>query len=145
MNRPCHRLLPVIPPVLLPAAAWGAEADTAPKVDFGSQLVQVMGGLALVLALVVLLAWLARRLNASRIAGARNLRLVGGISLGARERIVVVEVGGCQLVVGVAPGRVQTLHVLERPLEEQAPMEEGTRGGGFSDRLARALGGEGEQ
>jgi flagellar protein FliO/FliZ len=89
------------------------------------------------------LAWLARRLNAARFAGARNLRLVAGLSLGSRERILVVEVGDTQLVVGVAPGRVQTLHVLERPLPgttADAP----PAGEPFAARLARLMGGGGE-
>lgn len=126
-------LLPAVPG--LPGAA-----ETAPAVPaFGEQLVQVLGGLAVVLAMVVVLAWLARRLNASRFAGARNLRLVAGISLGSRERILVVEVGDTQLVVGVAPGRVQTLHVLDRPLQNPAP-EQAASGEPFAARLSRLMG-----
>jgi len=141
MRRP-PRQLPLLL-LFLPLAAAAAEEGSAPKVKFGEQLVQVMGGLALVLVLVVVLAWLARRLNQSRFTGADRLRLVGGISLGARERIVVVEVDDVQLVVGVAPGRVQTLHVLERPLQEQVPDE--AKGEGFSGRLARIMGKEEKQ
>jgi len=69
---------------LVPAVLAGTSvsaAEQAPAVPaFGEQLVQVLGGLALVLLLVVVLAWLARRLDGARFAaGARNLRLVGGI------------------------------------------------------------------
>ncbi len=128
------RLQPVVLSALA-GAATAATAEQAPAVPaFGAQLVQVLGGLAVVLVLVVVLAWLARRLNSARFAGARNLRLVGGLSLGARERILVVEVGDTQLVVGVAPGRVQTLHVLEQPLQGTAPGE-AEAGESFSSRL----------
>jgi len=114
---------------LSPAAALAQEA--APALD--GRLGQLLGSLLLVLALVVGLAWLARRLNGGRLAAGRNLRLVGGLSLGSRERIMVVEVGEVQLVLGVAPGRVQTLHVLDKPLSE-APAPEG-----FAARLAQQM------
>lgn len=62
------------------------------------------------------------------------MRLMGGLSLGGREKLLVVEVGEIQLVLGVAPGRVQTLHVLEgqqrlRPREKEA----------FANHLQQAL------
>jgi flagellar protein FliO/FliZ len=43
------------------------------------------------------------------------VRIVGGVSLGARERVVVVDVDDARLVLGVSPGRVQTLHVMSAP------------------------------
>lgn len=137
-GRVLFRLTPVL--ALLAGSATPAAGEKAPGVPaFGEQLVQVLGGLAMVLALVVILAWLVRRLNGARFAGARNLRLVAGISLGSRERILVVEVGETQLVVGVAPGRVQTLHVLDQPLAGTAP-EQPVEGGSFSGRLAQLMG-----
>ena len=42
------------------------------------------------------------------------MRVVGGVSVGTRERVVVLEVADTWLVVGVAPGQVQTLHTLPR-------------------------------
>ncbi len=112
-------------------------AGEGPKVEFGAQLVQVLGGLALVLALVGGLAWLARRLGAARFAGGGRLRLVAGLSLGARERLVVVQVGETQLVLGVAPGRVQTLHVLEKPLPEPEPAAPHPFAAGLAQVLGR--------
>ncbi len=127
---------------LLPASAVAADKATAPRVDFGAELAQVMGGLALVLALVLLLAWLVRRVQHNPLGGARNMRLVGGIALGSRERIVVVQVGETQLVVGVAPGVVRTLHVLEKPL--QGVMDDEKDESGFGARLARLMNGGGQ-
>jgi flagellar protein FliO/FliZ len=126
----------------LPVAAV-ASVPGAPRVALGDQLVQVLGGLALVLALLGVLAWALKRVNQNRVLGGRNLRLVGGIALGARERIVVVEVGETQLVVGVAPGRVQTLHVLDQPL--QAPAAEGAEAPSFGARLAQLMNREKEK
>jgi len=127
--------------MLFPAGerALAATGPVSPPA-FGEQLMQVLGGLVMVLLLVGVLAWMAKRLNGSRFSGGRNLRLVAGLSLGARERILVVEVGDTQLVVGVAPGRVQTLHVLDRPLAEADGNPGTVDGGSFAARLSRLMG-----
>jgi flagellar protein FliO/FliZ len=66
-----------------------------------------------VLGLLVLSLWLLKRLSRLQASAGCQIRVVGGLSLGGRERLLVVEIGQTQLVLGVAPGRVQTLHVLE--------------------------------
>ena len=75
-------------------------------------------GLALVVVLVVFwaCAHAMRRLQRVGEAGGGGLRVVGGLSLGQRERLVVVEAGGEQLLLGVSPGRIERLHVLDSPL-----------------------------
>jgi flagellar protein FliO/FliZ len=42
-----------------------------------------------------------------------EIAILSGVSLGPRERAVLLRVGNTRLLVGVAPGRVQTLHVLD--------------------------------
>jgi flagellar protein FliO/FliZ len=72
--------------------------------------------LLFVLGLVLALAWLAKRMPG--IAGNSNpaLRVVASLPLGPRERVVVVEVGGQQLLLGVGAGGTRALHTLETPL-----------------------------
>jgi len=88
------------------SSSVSALGETPVRTDLGAQLVQVMGGLGVVLAMVLLLAWLTKRFNHSRLSGTHGLRLLGGISLGGKERIVLVQAGDVQLLVGVAPGRL---------------------------------------
>lgn len=72
--------------------------------------------LVLVLGLILALAWLAKRLPG--VAGSSNpaLRVVGSLSLGPRERVVVVAIGDTQLLLGVGAGGTRTLHTLTEPL-----------------------------
>lgn len=78
----------------------------------GSALRMVFG-LALVLAVMALVAWLIKRMLP--VAGGQNssIRIVGGVSVGSRERVVVLEVAGRWLVVGVAPGQVSAIANIE--------------------------------
>lgn len=73
--------------------------------------------LVLVLLAILLMAWLLKRFGGYSAASSGAVKVLTGISLGGREKAVLVEVGGQQILLGVAPGRVQTLHVLETPVE----------------------------
>lgn len=66
-------------------------------------------GLLLVLGLLLGSLWLLKRISQPRGAAAGLLRVVAGISVGPRERVVILELGNSWLVLGVAPGRVSTL------------------------------------
>lgn len=118
----------------LPAAAQATPAGLDP-----SLVGQWLGGLALVLVLIVVSLWLLQRLGRWHAPTGGQVRVLGGLSLGGRERLLVVEVGRTQLVLGVAPGRVQTLHVLEG----EARLERAA--GGFGQQLKQILAQRGEE
>ncbi len=96
----------------LEAAALSPDSGTAPILS-QSDLVQWTMGLALVIVLILVSAWTLRRLNQFSAAHGNRLRILGGLSVGTRERVVLLQVGERQLLLGVAPGRVETLHVLQ--------------------------------
>ena len=111
----------------LPGLAFGqkAESTAAPVAPLAGlpgtgQLVELTLALLAVVAVIVVSAMLMRRLGRFTGAGTGVLRVVGGVSLGARERAVLIEVGGQQLLVGVSPGSVRTLHVLDGTLTPPA-------------------------
>lgn len=90
-----------------------AMAETAPP-ELGSSLVQLVGGLAVVVALLLGTLWLIKRLSSPRGAAA-GLKVLGAAPVGPRERVVLVELADQVLVLGVTPASVNTLHTL--PLE----------------------------
>jgi flagellar protein FliO/FliZ len=100
-------------------------------------LLQVVLGLALVLAMIFAAAWTMRRFNPRAVQNG-TLRIVGGTSLGGRERILLLEVGETWLVVGVAPGRVNSLCTLPKP-EHAAPPPALEPSSGFHVWLKQSL------
>ncbi len=101
-----------------------------------SNLWQLTLGMIVVLGVMLGLAWILKRSGKFQMAAGGSLKILGGLSMGTRERVVLLQVGETQLLVGVAPGRVQTLHVLEQPLEAH----DQPAGGGFADQLGRMMG-----
>jgi len=72
--------------------------------------------LLFVLALILALAWLAKRMPGIAGKGNPAWRVVASLPLGPRERVVVVDVGGQQLLLGVGAGGTRALHMLATPL-----------------------------
>jgi flagellar protein FliO/FliZ len=75
---------------------------------------QTLFALIVVLAVLGALAWFLKRYGPKVAGGNANLRVVGSLSLGGRERIVVVEVGNEWIVVGASPGRINALATMPR-------------------------------
>lgn len=86
--------------------------QTVRTVSSGDML-QWSVGLLIVLAIFFLCVWGMRKLSGMTVGGTEKMRVVGGLSLGMREKIVLLQVGKKQLILGVTPGRIDTLHVLE--------------------------------
>ncbi len=110
-------------------------AATAPVVAATSPWNLVLGLLFLLL-IVIGGWWLTRRLGGLPLTGSnRSLRVVASTMVGARERVVLLEVGnGEQLLLGVAPGQVRLLKAFDQPL----PVEP-RAGDEFAARLRQLL------
>jgi flagellar protein FliO/FliZ len=77
-------------------------------------LFQTILALLFVLAILAGLAWFVKRYGPRAAGGSANLRVVGAISLGGRERVMVIEVGDQWIVVGASPGRINALATMPR-------------------------------
>lgn len=124
--------LPLLATAGKPLASEPMNTTQSPTADY---LVQFGLGLAVVLITVVVLVWVLRRVGQLQSSIGGSLKTVGGLSLGARERIVLVQVGNTQLLLGVAPGRIQTLLVLDTPLEKTSNPQDGELRSKFARHL----------
>ena len=107
--------LAIAVPAARQAGQVGSQAPASPGL-FGAVF-----ALLLVLGLIVGLGWLLKRMPGSGFRPAAGLKLVASLALGAKERVVVVEVNGQQLLLGVTAGGIATLHTLPEPLPTPPP------------------------
>lgn len=103
---------------ILLASVAVATASATPQVSAGAALARTAGSLLVILLLIIGLAWLARRLPLARGNSAASVRAESGLRLGARERLVIVNVEGRRLLLGVASGRIELLTELAAETEE---------------------------
>lgn len=118
------------------APSVGVKAVPAPvnidPVNSGS-IMQVLLGLSLVVGLILLLAWLLRRFAGMQ-GQHRGMQVVASLPLSAREKLVLVQVGDQQLLLGVAPGRVSRIERFDEPV-----IQPGNPAGEFALRLQQVM------
>ncbi|MDP2111094.1 MAG: flagellar biosynthetic protein FliO [Thiobacillus sp.] len=103
---------------LLLIPSWALAAP-----DTAGSMLTVLLSLGLILGGFVAVAWLARRyLPGMGAQGA--VKVVGTTAVGARERVVVVEVDNTWLLLGVGGGNVRLLHTLPRPADSNKSLAE---------------------
>ena len=101
-------------PELLFAVELQGGSATIDKSPVGLvNILQIMTYLILVIVIIIGSAWLFRRYGRVNSAANGDLKVIAGLSVGQRERIVLVAAGNVHLLLGVAPGQVQTLHVMD--------------------------------
>lgn len=136
-----HSKLIFAPALLVTSAVQAAEpASVAPASDLAGSLGQMVFGLTVVIAVLVACLWVIKRLSSPR-GAAGMLKVLGATAVGPRERVVLVEAGAKVLVLGVAPGSVRTLHVMDRselPTVRDEAMT-GAPAGDFSAWLRKSL------
>ncbi|WP_025132291.1 flagellar biosynthetic protein FliO [Pseudomonas sp. PH1b] len=121
-----------------PVATTTVAAAVPAAGSVSGQLTQLVLGLLLVIGLIFFLAWLLRRVQQAGPSGkGQVIELIGSRALGPRDRLVLVQVGNEQILLGLTPGTITPLHVLKEPVQvpssEQATPE-------FAQRLMELLG-----
>ena len=102
-------------PALLMVPSWAIAAP-----DTATSMFTVLLSLVLILGGFIAVAWFVRRYLPSM--GTQGVvKVVGTTAVGTRERVVVVEVDGTWLLLGVGGGNVRLLHTQPKPAEPRAP------------------------
>jgi len=110
--------------------------QSTPKVGSGAFFAQVMIGLLFVLACIYALAWIVKRMGQGGFLANNQMKIVSTLAVGTRERVVVLDVGGQQIMLGITPQNINKLHVFEHPVIHSDPGSvSDTAVGDFSDKI----------
>lgn len=102
----------------------------------GSELLSFAASLIVVVGTILVLGWLYSRSKVFGGAGGDAINIVASRALGSKERLMVIEVAGKQLLVGMTASQLQTLHVFDAPVVAAPDV---TAVHGFAGRLKSAL------
>jgi len=121
----------------LQAAASSAAPSAAAAGGVG-ELLRVVLSLVAVVVMILAVGWLTRRMQARVRPGGQRVRCVETLAVGMKERVLLLEVGKRQLLVGASPAGLRTLLVLDEALPApEAPASTPYAGTSFRDALAR--------
>ena len=99
---------------------------------------QVLMILILVLGLMIAAAWFLKRFNTTGVTSGGAIKIVGGIAVGSRERIMVVEVADQWIVVGVTASNINALATMPKQ-EETLQKQEFAVSNNFASRLKQFI------
>ena len=100
------------------AALAESQLDSPPLEPLSTPyLLKLTGGLLLVVVAILVLAWLVKRFNLNQQSQNGLIRIIAGLSIGTRDRIVLLQIGDEQILVGLTAGRIDNLHTMAHPLE----------------------------
>jgi flagellar protein FliO/FliZ len=123
-------------PVASALAETAVRKNVQPASITGGQILQLITALIGIVALIVIMAWLVRRTGRINVNTNAGFRIVGMVPMGTRERIVLMQVGEQQILIGVSQqGGIRTLHVLDKNIDIGEP----GHGGGFQEKLRGLL------
>lgn len=87
-------------------------------------VMQMVLSLAAVVAMILGLAWMTRRMQGLRAAQNSELRVKASLAVGLKERVLILEAAGQQFLIGVAPGQVSMLKALGSvPAASESPTQ----------------------
>ncbi|MCP3674650.1 MAG: flagellar biosynthetic protein FliO [Gammaproteobacteria bacterium] len=106
-----------------------------------SAFLKMFAGLAAVVALIFVLAWLSRKMKfVQNMTSGYQIKNLASLSLTTREKICLIEVGDKQVLVGIAPGRINQLHVFDEKIQVNSDNDSEATKNAFSSHFKNALG-----
>lgn len=101
-NNLSHQATPVNPPI---------------KKTYASKFSEVLLGLAFVVSLIFILSWLMKRVGYNTTANNSQLmKIKSCLPLSTKEKLMLIEVDGEHIIIGVAPGFVGHIKSLSAPI-----------------------------
>ncbi|AQS38891.1 flagellar biosynthetic protein FliO [Shewanella psychrophila] len=110
-------------------AASPTVASTAEKGSAITTMTNMLGGLIVVLAIIFVLAYIVKRLNLAP-SNHSVLKTLAVMPLGQKEKVVLLEVGGQQYLLGVTAQQIQVIDKLDTPISIETES--------FAERLRQA-------
>lgn len=101
--------------IMLSLVASPALAAQSDQFDIATTL----GSLLFVIAIIIGMAWLLKRMRVPAFGQQKGLSVVRQLPIGTKERLMIVQAGEEQFLIGVTSQSVQLISKLETPLTQE--------------------------
>ena len=121
----CIRQISAVALFLLGQSVVAAEPVTSTSAFQGYEsFSQMFFGLIVVLAIIFILASVIKKLNLVNVGGNHVINVLATQNLGNKERLLLVQVGNDQILLGMSPGNIRKVHKLSSNvvMENKGPL-----------------------
>lgn len=92
------------------------QTNTVAPIGSGRHLMNVTLALMGIIGLIFAISWFVKRFSQGTFSANAHIKVLSTMPLGTRERIVLIDAGGQQLLLGITSTNINTLHVFETPI-----------------------------
>ncbi|MEQ8408528.1 MAG: flagellar biosynthetic protein FliO [Gammaproteobacteria bacterium] len=113
------RIFPVALLLLVSASARAAAETTAAapvSLSGSSSVLQMLLGLFMVIAIIIGLSLAVKKFNMFPTGAPGAIKIISGLALSNKDRILLLQVGDEQILVSASPGQVRKVHELRTPV-----------------------------
>lgn len=96
--------------------SYAQSVAATTQIGSGRHLVNVTLALMGIIGLIFAISWFVKRFSQGAFSANAHIKILSAMPLGTRERIVLIEVGGQQLLLGITSTNINTLHMFETPI-----------------------------
>lgn len=96
--------------------AQSPQNTTAAPIGSGRHLVSVSVALIGIVLLIFAISWFLKRFGQGGFTQNQHIKILAVLPLGTRERIVLIDAAGQQLLLGLTASTINTLHVFNEPV-----------------------------
>ena len=127
--------------LLLPVSALAEESPIGNGSVDAMAFVKMFLGLLFTIGIIFVLAWLSRKTKLiNTLHSGYQIKTLATQSLTHREKLCLIEVGGKQILVGLAPGNINKLHVFEESIPQNDIPDPDVQETAFASQFKKALG-----
>jgi len=120
----------------IPTLKSDPEKNIEKHTDIGvTNYIQMLLGLFFIIAFIFAIAWVIKRMGNFNPTNTAQLKVIAGLNVGQKEKIIVVEVMQEQLLLGVTQSNINFLSKLEQPIDSS----QASTGNSFQDKLQSAV------
>lgn len=116
------RILFLLSVALLPVISQAADTPALKETVAGTPaeyVVKTVISLGLVIAAIFFVAWMAKKINRFSGVESGQIKIIGSLAIGAKEKILLVEVGTTQILIGATPNQITHLLQLEEHVKPE--------------------------
>lgn len=110
--------------LLMSSAAVRAAEETASvapvSLSGSNSVLQMLLGLFMVIAIIIGLSLAVKKFNMFPTGAPGAIRIISGLALSNKDRILLLQVGDEQILVSASPGQVRKVHELRAPVVVEA-------------------------
>lgn len=118
-----------------------AHAQSSSGFSSTKSIASIFLSLLVVVAIIFALAYVMRRFTVAQ-SGGGQMSVVASMVAGTKEKILVIEVGNEQHLIGVTSHSITHLSKLSEPLAKKTPHTSSSQGEQFKDKLILAMAGK---